>query len=61
MSRSSGKEHSRGRGGASAAANAGFSDRLLKRHGRWKLERSKDDYVKGNINSLLSVSLSLGL
>ena len=48
-------------GGASAAANAGISDRLFKRHGRWKSDRAKDGYVKDNINSLLSVSRSLGL
>ena len=40
-------------GGTSAAANAGISDRLFKRHGRWKSDRAKDGYVKDNINSLL--------
>ena len=34
---------------------------LFKRHGRWKSDRAKDGYVKDNINSLLSVSRSLGL
>ena len=53
--------HSLRSGGASAAANAGISDRLFKRHGRWKLDRAKDGYVKDNINSLLSVCRSLGL
>ena len=48
--------HSLRLGGASAAANAGVNDRLFKRHGR-----AKDGYVKDNINSLLSVSRSLGL
>lgn len=48
-------------GGGSAVANAGISDRLFKRHGRWKSDRAKDGYVKDNINSLLSVSRSLGL
>ena len=47
-------------GGGSAAANAGISDRLFKRLGRWKSDRAKDGYVKDNINSL-SVSRSLGL
>ena len=47
--------------GASAAANAGFSDRLFKRHGRWKSDRAKDGYVKDSIISLLSLSRSLGL
>ena len=45
----------------SAAANAGISDRLFKRHGRGKSDRARDGYVKDNINSLLSVSRSLGL
>ncbi|XP_068690339.1 uncharacterized protein [Montipora foliosa] len=48
-------------GGASAAADAQVSDRLFKRHGRWKSDKAKDDYIKDNILSLLSVSLSLGI
>ena len=47
--------HSLRSGGASAAANAGISDRLFKRHGRWKSDRAKNGYVKDNINSLLLV------
>ena len=46
-------------GGASAAANAGVSDRLFKRHGRWKTDRAKDGYIKDSLESLLSVSKSL--
>ena len=42
-----------------AAANAGVSDRLFKRHGRWKSETAKDGYVKDNLDSLLLVSQSL--
>ena len=53
--------HSLRAGGATAAANNGVNDRLFKRHGRWKSERAKDGYVKDNLLSLLSVSLSLGL
>ena len=53
--------HSLRSGGASAAANAGISDRLFKKHGRWKSEKAKDGYVKENLSSLLSVSLNLGL
>ena len=45
--------HSLRSGGASAAANVGISDRLFKRHGRWKSDRAKDGYIKDNINSLL--------
>jgi len=48
-------------GGASAAANAQISDILFKRHGRWKSDEAKDGYIKDNIQSLLSVSLSLGI
>ena len=53
--------HSLRAGGASAAANAQVSDRLFKRHGRWKSDKAKDGYIKDNILSLLSVSLSLGI
>ena len=52
--------HSLRAGGASAAANAGISDRLFKRHGRWKSDSAKDAYVKDKLDSLLSVSRSLG-
>ena len=51
--------HSLRAGGASAAANAGVSDRLFSRHGRWKSDRAKDGYVTDNLESLLSVSRSL--
>lgn len=53
--------HSLRSGGASAAANAGIPDRLFKRHGRWSSETAKDIYVKDNMDSLLSVSRSLGI
>ena len=53
--------HSLRVGGASAAANAQVSERLFKRHGRWKSDKAKDGYIKDNILSLLSVSLSLGI
>ena len=51
--------HSLRVGGASAAANAGVSDRLFKRHGRWRTDRAKDGYIKASLESLLSVSKSL--
>ena len=51
--------HSLRAGGASAAANAGVSDRLFKRHGRWRTDRAKDGYIKASLESLLSVSKSL--
>ena len=53
--------HSLRAGGASAAANAGISDRLFKRHGRWKTETAKDGYVEDDFPNLLSVSKSLGI
>ena len=54
-------KHSLRAGGASAAANAHISDRLFTRHGRWKSEKAKDGYIKDNVESLLSVSRSLGI
>ena len=53
--------HSLRAGGATAAAENSVSDRLFKKHGRWKSERAKDGYVKEGIDQLLSVSLNLGL
>lgn len=46
-------------GDATLAANSGISDRLFKRHGRWKSETAKDGYVKDSLDALLSVSQSL--
>ena len=37
--------HSLRSGGASAAAQAGVSDRLFKKHGRWRSETAKDGYI----------------
>ena len=53
--------HSLRAGGASAAANEQVSNRLFRRHGRWKSDKAKDGYIKDNIQSLLAVSLSLGI
>lgn len=53
--------HSLRSGGATAACNAGVSDRLFKIHGRWKSENAKDGYVKQNLTTRLSVSKNLGL
>ena len=53
--------HSLRAGGATAAASAGVSDRLFKRHGRWKSETAKDGYVDDPMESRLSVSKNLGL
>ena len=48
-------------GGATAAANAGVPDRLVKRHGRWRSETAKDGYVKDSMEKRLEVSKHLGL
>ena len=51
--------HSLRTGGDSAAANAGVSDRLFKRHSRWRTDRAKDGYIKDSLESPLSTSKSL--
>lgn len=53
--------HSLRSGGATAAANAGISDRLFKKHGRWKSENAKDGYIRENIVHQLSVSMNIGI
>ena len=53
--------HSLRAGGATVAACTGTSDRLLKRHGRWKTDNAKDGYIKEDINELLSVTKNMGL
>ena len=37
------------------------SDRLFKKHGRWKSDSAKDGYVSEDISSLLSITSKLGL
>jgi hypothetical protein len=51
--------HSLRAGGSTAAANAGVSDRLFQRHGRWSSIASKDGYVKDSLAARLSVSKAL--
>ena len=51
--------HSLRSGGASLAAYNGASDRLFKRHGRWKSDRAKDCYIKDRLESLLSATKNL--
>ena len=53
--------HSLRSGGASAAANLGVRDRLIKKHGRWKSEGVKDRYISEDLKNLLFVSRNLGL
>jgi hypothetical protein len=53
--------HSLRRGGATAAAAAGVSDRLLQKHGRWKTAGIKNRYVDETMMHKLSVSGLMGL
>ena len=53
--------HSLRKGGATAAARCAVEDRLFKRHGRWKSERSKDKYVTEDLKQKLYVTKNLGL
>ena len=53
--------HSFRRGGATAAANNGVPDRLLKKHGRWASDGAKNRYVDEDLRSKLIVSSKLGL
>ena len=53
--------HSLRSGGASAAAASGVTDRMFKRHGRWRSDTAKDGYVKAPLVDLLAVTLNIGL
>ena len=53
--------HSLRSGGATAANAAGISDRLFKKHGRWRSDKAKDGYVRENLKEKLSVTQNLGL
>ena len=53
--------HSLRSGGASFAANHGVSERLLKKHGRWKTDFAKDGYIRESDEIRRSVSLNLGI
>ena len=48
-------------GVATTAANSDVNDRIWKKHGRWISDSSKDGYVKGSLDSRISVSSKLGL
>ena len=48
-------------GGATEAANAGVSDRCWKPHGRWRSDKSKDDYVADSLECRLTVSKYLNI
>ena len=53
--------HSLRAGGATTAVDRGVPDRLLKIHGRWQSDDSKDRYVRDSIHHRLKVTLNLGL
>ena len=44
--------HSMRAGGATAAANKGIEDRLLKSHGRQRSENAKDGYILDNVTEM---------
>lgn len=51
--------HSLRSGGATLAANSGFNDRIIQRHGRWRCASSKDMYIDDDISKKLEISKSL--
>ena len=51
--------HSLRSSGTSLTAYNSVSDRLFKRHGRWKSDRTKDGYIEDSLESLWSVSKNL--
>jgi len=53
--------HSFRSGGATAAAAAGVSERLIKKHGRWRSDICKDMYIHENESNRLSVSLKIAV
>ena len=48
--------HSLPSGGASLAVAMGIPDRLILRHGGWKSESSKNNYIQESVDLLLAVS-----
>ena len=53
--------HSLRSGGATSAAENNVSDRLLKLHGRWKSDLSRDNYIKDSTSNQLSVTKMLNI
>ncbi|XP_062612565.1 integrase/recombinase xerD homolog [Saccostrea cucullata] len=51
--------HSLRSGGATSAASCGVNDRLLKIHGRWKTDFSRDNYIKDSVSKQLNVTKNL--
>ena len=53
--------HSLRSGGVTSGAANNVSDRLLKIHGRWKSDISRDNYIKDSLENRLSVSKNLNI
>lgn len=53
--------HSLRAGGTTCAANQNVNERLIKRHGRWKGDLSKDGYIDDSLDKRLQVSRSFNL
>ena len=51
--------HSFRRGGATHSCRNGISDRLFKKHGRWRSDNAKDGYVSEDLETKLTVSRNL--
>lgn len=51
--------HSLRAGGASAAATLGVPDRLFQRHGGWRSETAKNNYLRESLDSLLLITKSM--
>jgi hypothetical protein len=53
--------HSLPSGGVTEAANSDVKEMCWKRHGRWKSDSSKDEYVADSVANRLEASKHLGL
>lgn len=51
--------HSLRAGDATVCENSGESDKLFKRHGRWRSESAKDSFIRDMLDSRLLVLLRL--
>ena len=48
-------------GDATMSAKHNVDDRLISKHGRWKTDQTRDDYIRPDIKDRLSVTKNLGL
>ena len=48
-------------GGCTVATHLGVKERFIKKHGRWKSGRVKNEYTHSTLHDLLLVSQNLGL